>query len=113
MKKMTTIAIAAMVVSSLAVIPAFAEAAGRVDAGAGDGQTVVVDSARSAVVDADSVLMVDGQDGSLAQVIFETEMADYDTEMTVDGESVIISVSGAPGAEDASLVVKGQDGSVE
>jgi len=111
MKKMTTIAIAAMVVSSLAVIPAFAEAAGRVDAG--DGQTVVVDSAKSAVVDADSVLMVDGQDGDLAQVIFETERADGNMEVTVDGETVIISVSGAPGAEGASLVVKGQDGSVE
>ena len=113
MKKMTTIAIAAMVVSSLAVIPAFAEAVGRVDAGASDGQTVVVDSAKSAVVDADSVLMVDGQDGDLAQVIFETERADGDMEVTVDGETVILSVSRAPGSEDASLVVKGQDGSVE
>lgn len=112
MKKITTIALATMIVSSLSVMPALAADTFSDDSGS------ALAACKNAVISAsdisdsgdDSVMMVNGEDGSTVWVSFE---AAPDEAELGEAENIIISVTEAPGSSAGGvMMVDGEDGSV-
>lgn len=110
MKKIIATALTTLVVSSLAILPTFAA-----EESANDQNTAL--ATENAMISAsdttgaasNSVLMVNGKDGSVSQVSFD-EDADAEPAAT---ENVTINPSDITGsADDSVLMVNGKDGSV-
>ena len=112
MKKITTIALATMIVSSLSVMPALAADIFSDDSGSAlaAGKNAVVSASDISDSGNGSAMMVNWEDGSTAWVSFEAAPEKAELAET---ENIIISVTEASGSSAGSvMMVDGEDGSV-